>query len=152
MCELNIFEDLEERDDVVGFYRDELGNAMPNLCITSKDTNKKKGRATMNALGEMMIYSLTNYGRPDVRALEDICSAAFNVPIVDTYIDQLHDEGLSRKSTKAIRRETGQALRRWKNVDHITGVPVRANSCNLRLHPKSWQPKSIHRSKQDCSE
>ncbi|ETK95522.1 hypothetical protein L915_01554 [Phytophthora nicotianae] len=38
----------------------------------------------------MKIYSLTNYGRPDVRALDDICAAAFNVPIVDTYIDQLH--------------------------------------------------------------
>lgn len=120
MCQLKIFQDTEERDDIVEFYRDEVVNAMPNLCITSKDTNKKKGKATTNALGEMMIYSLKTYDQPDVRALDDICATAFNVPIVKSFNDHLCGEKLSRNSTKAIRRETGQALQRWKNafLDH----------------------------------
>ncbi|ETI30165.1 hypothetical protein L914_14735 [Phytophthora nicotianae] len=80
-CQFNTFQDTEERDDVVAFFRDEVLNELPNF-----------------------------YGRPDVRALDDIRVAAFNVPIVATFNDQLHDKGLSRKSTKAIRRETGRAL------------------------------------------
>ncbi|KAG1691546.1 hypothetical protein DVH05_026841 [Phytophthora capsici] len=104
----------EDRNGIVAYYRDELLNELPNLCITRQATNERKGRASTSALQDMMVYSLTTCsydGRLDVRALDNIRDPAFHSPIVATFNDQLINEGLSRESTKAIRRETKRALK-----------------------------------------
>ncbi|POM60310.1 hypothetical protein PHPALM_30850 [Phytophthora palmivora] len=107
------FEDKEEQDDVVVFFRDDVVNQLSNLCLTSKDINARKCAAVTHSLEDIVKFSMAEYDQLDPKALHDIRASAFNVPIVATFTDRLRDEGLKRASTKAIRREMRPALRSW---------------------------------------
>lgn len=114
ICQFDIFLDTEEKNDVVQFYRDEVVNKLFNLCLTLMSTNQRKGLAVTNSLEDMMKFSLSEYGRPDERALVAIRAASFDVPIVANFDDRLLSEGLGRDSTRVIRQEMGQALHKWQ--------------------------------------
>ncbi|KAK1930493.1 hypothetical protein P3T76_014164 [Phytophthora citrophthora] len=113
-CQFATFTNDEEKHDVVKFFSGNLVNESRNFLVTSAVTNQRKGQGTTHFQQDLMKFSLSQYGEPNSQALDDIREASFNVPIVATYNDRLLEQGLSRASTRAIRRESGQALQYWK--------------------------------------
>ncbi|KAE8993661.1 hypothetical protein PF005_g18169 [Phytophthora fragariae] len=107
--QFDIFQNTEEKHDVMACARDDFVNTLPNLLVTWASTNQGKGRAVTNSLEDLLKFSLSKYDRLDLKALNDILTASFNVPIVAPFEDRLREQELGRDSTRAIRREMGHS-------------------------------------------